>query len=112
MRTTRLESATMRSPIGRIVLFAHEGGVCGLDFAEHRDRLLAVLERRFGPFTPGKGGLATAAAERLAAYFAGHLAALEAIAVDPGGTPFRRMVWSAMRRGQVAYDPQTAKRGR
>jgi len=34
---------------------------------------------------------------RLAAYFAGDLSALDAIPVDPGGTPFQCRVWTALR---------------
>jgi methylated-DNA-[protein]-cysteine S-methyltransferase len=36
-------------------------------------------------------------AGRLHAYFEGALDALDAVLVDPGGTPFQRQVWSALR---------------
>jgi len=39
----------------------------------------------------------TAVSERVRAYFAGDLRALEEIPVDPEGTPFQRRVWAALR---------------
>ncbi|HET6440442.1 MAG TPA: methylated-DNA--[protein]-cysteine S-methyltransferase [Anaeromyxobacter sp.] len=39
-----------------------------------------------------------ALAARLAAYFAGDLESLLTVPVDPGGTPFQRAVWNALRR--------------
>ena len=35
---------------------------------------------------------------RLARYFDGRLDAIDDLPVDPGGTPFQRRVWSALRR--------------
>ena len=39
----------------------------------------------------------TEVSERVRAYFAGDLKALDDVAVDPEGTPFQRRVWSALR---------------
>jgi len=85
------------SPIGTMMLAASESGVCALDFAERRPAILGRLERRFGRLMLRRPHRPDATAERLRAYFAGELQALDAIPVDPGGTPFQREVWSALR---------------
>jgi len=36
--------------------------------------------------------------QALRAYFKGDLGALDGVAVDPGGTPFQRRVWSELRK--------------
>src|SRR5262249_24563412 len=38
------------------------------------------------------------AASAMRRYFAGDLRAIEALVVDPGGTPFQQRVWAALRR--------------
>jgi len=88
----------LSSPLGTIVIAACEGRLCGLDFGESRPRMLADLSARFDgprvkaardPFGIGR---------RIRAYMAGELAAIDDIAVDPGGTRFQRIVWAALRR--------------
>lgn len=85
------------SPIGTMILAASEAGVCTLDFAERQATILGRLERRFGRIMLRRAHGPDPAAERLRAYFAGELQGLDAIPVDPGGTPFQREVWSALR---------------
>jgi methylated-DNA-[protein]-cysteine S-methyltransferase len=84
------------SPIGTVLCVADEAGLCAVEFADVRERMLASLRRRFGepalavadPFAARAG---------LAAYFAGDLAAIDALPVSLGGTPFQRAVWTALR---------------
>jgi methylated-DNA-[protein]-cysteine S-methyltransferase len=77
---------------------------------------IATIDTPLGPFTLGLRGetlCAAAFSDRwalaaepaparvaacFAAYWAGDLGALDAIAVDPGGTPFQARVWAALRR--------------
>jgi methylated-DNA-[protein]-cysteine S-methyltransferase len=84
------------SPLGPIAIVGTDRALCALDFAPLRASLLERLRARFGPVT-----LATrrdgGCAGRLHAYFEGALDALDAVLVDPGGTPFQRQVWSALR---------------
>jgi methylated-DNA-[protein]-cysteine S-methyltransferase len=86
------------SPIGTIVLAATAAGACAIDFADRRATVMDRLERRFGGLKLSRLPRRDDAAERLRAFFAGDLRTLDSIAVDPGGTPFQREVWSALRR--------------
>ena len=75
-----------------------EGALCALAFDDVLPRLPWLLERRFGPFVAAGPGARTAGIARaLDAYFRGDLTGLAELAVDPGGTPFQRAVWSALR---------------
>ena len=95
---TIVETAELGSPIGRITLALRDGRLCALDFTERWPRRRAALEKRFGEveFRPATdpAGLVS----RLERYFAGDLAALGSVQVDPGGTVFQRKVWSALRK--------------
>ena len=87
----------VESPIGDILLAAADGKLIALEFAQVRERFDADLRARFGDCVltdaPNPFGLS----DRIRAYFAGDLAALDDIAVDGGGTPFQRKVWNALR---------------
>ncbi|HUE30191.1 MAG TPA: methylated-DNA--[protein]-cysteine S-methyltransferase [Verrucomicrobiae bacterium] len=92
-----LEIADFHSPIGTIVLAVHDGALASLVFAEGWPGQRARLGKRFGDVDFRRAAHPAGVAGRLAAYFAGDLGALDAIAVDPGGTPFQRRVWAALR---------------
>ena len=85
------------SPLGVLTLITGPHGLCALDFEECRDRLLGTLLARF----PGASLVEEADPDgysgRVRAYFAGDVRAIDAIPVDPGGTPFQRDVWTALR---------------
>ena len=70
----------------------------GLGFADGWERVEDSLRRRFGAALQARVGAAPAVAEALRRYFGGELAALETLAIDPGGTPFQQAVWRALRR--------------
>jgi methylated-DNA-[protein]-cysteine S-methyltransferase len=97
-QTLTLASSTHSTPIGRLVLVARGSALCGAAFEEGRPALLAHLARRFGEMVVEEGGDPANAAGPLAAYFAGDPAALDALEVDGGGSPFQRTVWDALRR--------------
>ncbi len=88
------------TPIGEMVVVADaDGRLRVTDWTDHADRMARLLDRRHGrggwslaPATD-PGGLVTA----IAAYFAGDLAAIDAIPVAFPGTPFQRAVWTALR---------------
>jgi methylated-DNA-[protein]-cysteine S-methyltransferase len=92
MRLTLIE---YDSPLGMILAVGGRDGVCDLDFSDRWPRKKARLERRFGIVSVEPGD-AWNVAPRLSAYFAGDVAALEDLAVDPGGTAFQRSVWNAL----------------
>jgi methylated-DNA-[protein]-cysteine S-methyltransferase len=93
-----LEVAECTSPIGSITLAARDGRLCALEFTERWPRRRAALVARFGAVELRRAADPAGAVAALAAYFAGDLDALARIAVDPGGTPFQRRVWAALRR--------------
>jgi O-6-methylguanine DNA methyltransferase len=89
----------VESPIGTVAIVVDErGALCALDFADCRERMRALLAARYGdePLVPANdpGGHAT----RLRAYLAGDLGAFAGAQLAPGGTPFQREVWEALRR--------------
>jgi len=92
-----LEIAEFHSPIGTIVLAVRDGTLTALVFAEGWPDRRARLVKRFGDVDLRRAADPAGVSGRLAAYFAGDLGALDAIAVDAGGTPFQRRVWGALR---------------
>ena len=95
---TTIDTARIDSPIGPLILAAREGALVALHFGDAPDTLRGDLERRFGPCVFDEGPDPAGAVARLRAYFGGDLAAIDAIPAEPGGTPFQRKVWDALRR--------------
>jgi len=85
------------SPIGTIVLIADGRGLCTLDFADHEPRMMRLLKLRHGDVKFTEADDPLGASSCLRAYLAGRLDALDDIPVEPGGTPFQRRVWAALR---------------
>ena len=94
-----IETATVRSPVGELALYARGGKLCGLVFADHDERLRDCLSARFGDDVEYVRARDPAGAvTRVRRYLAGELDALDDIAVDLGGTPFQARVWAALRK--------------
>jgi methylated-DNA-[protein]-cysteine S-methyltransferase len=90
------ELATVDTPLGPAHALARDGRLCALGLVARAPRPsspLAHLSRLAPRPVCNPAGVATA----LAAYFDGDLAALDAVEVDPDGTPFQRRVWTALR---------------
>ena len=68
-----------------------------LDFADFEARMRTLLARHYGAVTLVEGALPASIAAALDAYFAGDLAALDAVPVATGGSKFQRSVWAALR---------------
>jgi len=98
MGTPILLTDTIVSPIGDVVIVAAGGKLVALEFADVGERMAADLAFRFGDYdlTPTRDPFGIS--RHMRAYFRGDLAALDAIEVDTGGTPFQRRVWQALRR--------------
>jgi methylated-DNA-[protein]-cysteine S-methyltransferase len=94
---TIIEVGETSSPIGRVLLLAREGALCGVGFGAAPDRAQRRILRRFGEVEFRGSDDPAGAASALGRYFSGDLHALEGVAVDPGGTPFQRRVWNALR---------------
>lgn len=56
------------------------------------------LAARFGTYELAEAHDLAGATTALRAYLAGDFGALDAVAVDPGGTPFQARVWAELRR--------------
>lgn len=95
---TVVDRFRLRTPIGDLTGYARNGALCALDFGTRDWNGRVVLERRFGTLDVRDEAGARDAKRALAAYFAGELGVLDAIAVDPGGTEFQARVWGALRR--------------
>ncbi|MBL28073.1 MAG: cysteine methyltransferase [Rhodospirillaceae bacterium] len=95
----------IESPIGIVLLILRDDAVCTLDFSDCADRSRRLLTTRFGAVEPVRAAKRPSASERVSAYFAGEVDALDDITVAAGGTPFQEQVWAALRRipaGQTA----------
>ncbi len=85
-------------PLGTLLLVSGGGRLLALDFEGYEARMRALLARRFGrPPALAEGPAPADAAARLQDYLAGDHAAVDGIAVDTGGSEFRRAVWAALR---------------
>ena len=88
-----LVMSRLDSPLGALLLACRaDGAVVALDFADFEGRFRA----RLGEAVAGAAPAVVAGA--VAAYFGGELAALDGLAVAPGGTVFQQRVWAALRR--------------
>ncbi len=92
-----IEYATIDTPIGRLNLFAREGAIVFIDLRDDRAAASEHLRRRFSGESIVEAGDPAGAVSALRRYFAGDLSALDALPVDPGGTPFQASVWRALR---------------
>jgi methylated-DNA-[protein]-cysteine S-methyltransferase len=79
-----LEVMTLDSPVGRLTISVDAGVLRAIEFGGERAGL--------------KTGPSNHLLDRLRAYFDGDLEALDAIPVDPHGTPFQRDVWRMLQR--------------
>lgn len=97
--TITLQMERVASPIGTMLLAADdEGTLRALDFADYESRLHRLLGRHYGTaYELRPGRVPAAVTDALAAYFAGALTALDAVAVRTNGSAFQRRVWAALR---------------
>lgn len=88
----------LASPVGEVLLVVDAGGaVRALDFHDYEDRLRRLLRLHYGVVVLTEGRAPEAVRRAVEAYFAGDLAAFDAIRVETGGTVFQRAVWRALR---------------
>ena len=93
-----LRADEIETPIGELRIAMSGPLLVALGFAEGWNTLEAWLKRRFGPPTFQPEDDPDGVTSALAAYFRGEMEALDAIPLDPGGTPFQRKVWIAVRK--------------
>jgi methylated-DNA-[protein]-cysteine S-methyltransferase len=95
---TILETARVPSPIGTIQVFVLEGALVALAVGEDHHWAARALARRFGKYELRETRDPAGAVSALRRYFTGDLGAIDAVSVDPAGTPFQRRVWAALRK--------------
>src|SRR4026208_2168710 len=97
------------SAVGLIVIAARDERLASLDFGDCRGRHVPGLAARYGPARVKPARDPFGMSRRINAYLAGDLGAVDDILIEPGGTPFQRDVWMALRRvaagATVAYGP-------
>ena len=70
-----------------------------LDWEDYAERMTTLLDRSYGPdaVTLKQGAARNAVIERLEAYVAGDIRAIDGIVTEAAGTPFQLQVWAALR---------------
>lgn len=93
--STTIVTTSIDTPVGPARVATRAGAVVACRVGDGWDDTLARLERQLGPIAETVAD--TAAGDALVRYFAGDLAAIDDIDVDPPGTDFQRRVWTALR---------------
>ena len=86
------------SPIGMMLIVSDCELLRALEFADYEERMRRLLRIHVGKFTMKESRNPAGLSDRIRAYFGGDLTAIDDIAVETGGTPFQREVWTALRR--------------
>ncbi len=92
--------ATLQTPIGPLEVVTKGGVLCGITFEGRGASTRAWMEKRFGEIGIEVHDSLGEVTERIAAYFAGDVRAIDALPVDTGGTTFQCRVWEALRKIQ------------
>jgi methylated-DNA-[protein]-cysteine S-methyltransferase len=87
----------LNTKIGQILIVSDGTALCALDFADYESRMVKLLEKRYGSVQWCEQINPQGFSDRIQAYFAGEFDSLEAIPVNPGGTPFQQQVWLMLR---------------
>ncbi len=90
----------LATPTGPMLIVTDdEGRLRAAEWQDHEDRLQRLLRRRYGKdaVTLRETRQTTAARRALDAYFAGEIAAIDAVPTAANGTAFQSAVWRALR---------------
>jgi O-6-methylguanine DNA methyltransferase len=97
--TTTFELTRIPTPIGVMLIATDDQGrLRVLDWETHAERMMRLIQRHYGKdvvLTEGPGPAAMV--EKLKAYVAGDVSAIDDIPTETGGTQFQRQVWAALR---------------
>lgn len=93
----------LETPIGvALIATDDQGRLRVLDWEDHRARMQRLLDRIYrktgGVRLDAKTEAAWPVRDRLKAFFAGDLEAINGIDVESAGTPFQRKVWQVLRK--------------
>jgi methylated-DNA-[protein]-cysteine S-methyltransferase len=105
----------IESPIGTLLIVSDGSALCALDYRGYDHRMTSFLSARYGAFDLHEATDPAGATSAVCAYLAGDHGALEAIAVDAGGTPFQQRAWAELRRipagTTITYGEQARRLG-
>ena len=86
----------LESPLGLIDIITDGRTVRAVDFRSHELRMIELMRRYLGPVELRPATTTSDATSRLIDYFAGDVAAVEALKVTMTGTAFQQRVWAAL----------------
>jgi len=92
---------TRSTPLGDLLLVADpEGRLRATEFADCRNRLHRLLDRKLGSggYRLAQAHVPATITQALDGYFAGDLGAIHHVPIHKGGTSFQETVWSALHR--------------
>lgn len=93
---TSLVRESLATPLGKLLVFStSDGRLAVVDWLDTFHRLPDVRRAALTAAQPASGESAAVAALRR--YFAGDLQALDALDVDPQGSPLQQQAWAALR---------------
>lgn len=87
----------VESPIGKIVVVTRGDILCSVDFEGYEERMMALLQKRYGEILIKDAVNPGGVCDRIRAYLAGELNSLGDISTETGGTEFQQQVWQALR---------------
>jgi methylated-DNA-[protein]-cysteine S-methyltransferase len=88
------------TPLGETLIVSdHDGNLRALDWTDHEIRMSRLLRLHYGEngFKLAPNRHPNSLTNAISSYFAGELAAIDALPVQTAGTPFQREVWRALR---------------
>ena len=95
MTNSPLTSVVVDSPIGPLIVVAHEAAVTRIHFGDVADATADHVTVAELASTPGRHEVLAVAATQLGEYFTGRRTAFD-LPLDPAGTPFQREAWTAL----------------
>ncbi|MGE0239551.1 MAG: methylated-DNA--[protein]-cysteine S-methyltransferase [Parvibaculaceae bacterium] len=88
----------VETPIGAMLLMVEGDVMIGLEFDDQPERYMKDLRRRFPDLVMRETTNPCGFSDRLRAYYAGDLSAVDGLPARGGGTPFQERVWAELRR--------------
>ncbi|MEL7477114.1 MAG: methylated-DNA--[protein]-cysteine S-methyltransferase [Cyanobacteria bacterium J06555_12] len=85
------------SPIGHLLVVTQNTTLCAIDFEDCKERMLSLLQKRFGELQLEAVNNPGGVSDRIRAYLAGDLHSVDSIPTQTGGTDFQQQVWQTLR---------------
>ena len=98
--TETFQLSRIPTPVGPMLIAVDDQArLRALDWEDYAERMAQLLDRYYGPgaVTLREGAAGNVVSERLEAYVAGDIRAIDGIVTEAAGTPFQRQVWAALR---------------